>query len=156
MPRVSLTAPLVGWATASFVTSLLVGLTIASAGDALGLWTVTMLASYGAIFCGFLTGGYAAGRMRPESGARQGVAIFAFTVLATLAGSALSIWRGDPRFSQMLSPFAISWWKLDAMAASGLLFVAFVMAAGATLGAEAGARGFRQIRFGKVKSVRAR
>jgi hypothetical protein len=153
MPRFSVAASLVGWATASFVTSLLVGLALVTLDT--GLAAFAMGVSFAAIFAGFLAGGYAAGRIGPDHGALHGAVLFGWTALFTALGAGLSLWTHDRSFAQMLSPFSIRWDALDPRAAAGLALVALVMLAGAALGAALGSgRLARGIRFGKFKPAR--
>lgn len=156
MPRFSVAASLVGWTTASFVTSLLVGLALATLDTRLAV--LAMVVSFGAIFLGFLAGGYAAGRMAPEHGMLHGALLFGWTVLFTALGAALWASTGDRSFSQMLSPFSIRWDAMSPRAVVGLVLVSLVILLAAPLGGALGSGRWREglgIRFGKVKPVRA-
>lgn len=152
-----------GWVTATGMAALLTGL-VAAAGTAAGLVSpeaadpaavqtiavrTTGLAGAAVllaiIFVGYYCGGYVAGRMARFSGARQGVAVWLWTLLVAVIGAVIATVTGavaDPRIDEL---FPMNGGVLSTAAAAFAVGVLVVTLVGAVLGGIAGMRYHRRV-----------
>src|SRR5918997_4281978 len=149
-----------GWVTAIGTTALL-GAIATAGGAALGLVTpltaapgpapamgvagaVLMLV---AIFVGYYCGGYVAGRMARFAGARQGVAVWLWTLFLAVIGAVIATVSGvvsGPRLDELIR-LPMSGGGLSAGAATLAVAVLVVTLVGAVLGGLAGMRYHRKV-----------
>ncbi len=152
-----------GWVTATGMAALLTGL-VAAAGTAAGLVSpeaadpaavqtiavrTTGLAGAAVllaiIFVGYYCGGYVAGRMARFSGARQGVAVWLWTLLVAVIGAVIATVTGavaGPRIDEL---FPMNGGVLSTAAAAFAVGVLVVTLVGAVLGGIAGMRYHRRV-----------
>jgi hypothetical protein len=101
------------------------------------------------LFVSYLAGGYVAGRMARFNGARQGVAVWVWAVLASLAVTIAGILIGDQSdVGQVLDAVPQTTISLDEITAGSVIAVlltAIVALAGAILGGIAGMRFHRRV-----------
>jgi hypothetical protein len=153
-----------GWVTAMGMVALLSALATA-AGAALGLVNPTpdpaavqTLGVAGAalllavIFVGYYCGGYVAGRMARFAGARQGVAVWLWTLFVAVVGAVIATVSGavaGPRLDELfrlpLNDGLMSGGVLSAGAAALAVGVLVVTLVGAVLGGLAGMRYHRRV-----------
>jgi hypothetical protein len=153
-----------GWVTAMGMVALLSALATA-AGAALGLVSPTpdpaavqTLGVAGAavllavIFVGYYCGGYVAGRMARFAGARQGVAVWLWTLFVAVVGAVIATVSGavaGPRLDELfrlpLNDGLMSGGVLSAGAAALAVGVLVVTLVGAVLGGLAGMRYHRRV-----------
>jgi hypothetical protein len=149
-----------GWVTAIGTTALL-GAIVTAGGAALGLvnpltaapgpaptmgvaGAVLMLV---AIFVGYCCGGYVAGRMARFAGARQGVAVWLWTLFLAVIGAVIATVSGvvsGPRLDELIR-LPMSGGVLSAGAATLAVAVLVVTLVGAVLGGLAGMRYHRKV-----------
>jgi hypothetical protein len=149
-----------GWVTAIGTTALL-GAIVTAGGAALGLvnpltaapgpapamgvaGAVLMLV---AIFVGYYCGGYVAGRMARFAGARQGVAVWLWTLFLAVIGAVIATVSGvvsGPRLDELIR-LPMSGGVLSAGAATLAVAVLVVTLVGAVLGGLAGMRYHRKV-----------
>jgi hypothetical protein len=152
-----------GWVTATGMAALLAGL-VAVAGAAAGLVNpeaaepaaaqtiaARTMGLAGAavllaiIFVGYYCGGYVAGRMARFSGARQGVAVWLWTLLVAVIGAVIATVTGaiaGPRIDEL---FPMNGGVLSTAAAAFAVGVLVVTLVGAVLGGIAGMRYHRRV-----------
>jgi hypothetical protein len=152
-----------GWVTATGMAALLAGL-VAVAAAAAGLvnpeaadpaavrtTAVQTMGLAGAavllaiIFVGYYCGGYVAGRMARFSGARQGVAVWLWTLLVAVIGAVIATVTGvvaGPRIDEL---FPMTGGVLSTAAAAFAVGVLVVTLVGAVLGGIAGMRYHRRV-----------
>jgi hypothetical protein len=153
-----------GWLTAMGMVTLLSAL-LTAAGAALGLvppavdaTTLQTMGVAGAvamlaiIFAGFYCGGYVAGRMARFAGARQGVAVWLWTLFAAVIGAVIATVSGavtgpqlDSLFRLPLDGGLMNGGVISAGAAALAVGVLVVTLLGAVLGGLAGMRYHRRI-----------
>jgi hypothetical protein len=153
-----------GWVTAMGMVALLSALATA-AGSALGLVSPTpdpavvqTMGVAGAavllavIFVGYYCGGYVAGRMARFAGARQGVAVWLWTLFVAVVGAVIATVSGavaGPRLDELfrlpLNDGLMSGGVLSAGAAALAVGVLVVTLVGAVLGGLAGMRYHRRV-----------
>jgi hypothetical protein len=153
-----------GWVTAMGMVALLSGMATA-AGAALGLVNPTpdpaavqTMGVAGAavllavIFVGYYCGGYVAGRMARFAGARQGVAVWLWTLFVAVVGAVIATVSGavaGPRLDELfrlpLNDGLMSGGVLSAGAAALAVGVLVVTLVGAVLGGLAGMRYHRRV-----------
>jgi hypothetical protein len=101
------------------------------------------------LFVSYLAGGYVAGRMARFNGARQGVAVWAWAVLASLAVTISGILIGDQSdLGQVLDAVPQTTVSMDEITAGSVIAViitAVVALAGAVLGGILGMRFHRRV-----------
>jgi hypothetical protein len=153
-----------GWVAAMGMVTLLSAL-LSAAGAALGLVPPTVdattlqtmgvagaVAMLAIVFVGYYCGGYVAGRMARFAGARQGVAVWLWTlfvavigaVIATVSGAVTGPWL-DELFRLPLNGGLMSGGVISAGAAALAVGVLVVTLLGAVLGGLAGMRYHRRI-----------
>jgi hypothetical protein len=153
-----------GWVTAMGMVALISALATA-AGAALGLVNPTAdpaslqttgvagaAALLAVIFVGFYCGGYVAGRMARFAGARQGVAVWLWTLFVAVVGAVVATVSGavagprlDDLFRLPLDGGLMSGGVLSAGAAALAVGVLVVTLVGAVLGGLAGMRYHRKV-----------
>ncbi len=153
-----------GWVVAMGMTTLLSAL-LTAAGAALGLVPPTVdattlqtmgvagaAAMLAIIFVGYYCGGYVAGRMARFAGARQGVAVWLWTLVAAVIGAVVATVSGavtGPRLDELfrlpLNGGFMNGGVISAGAAALAVGVLVVTLLGAVLGGLAGMRYHRRI-----------
>jgi hypothetical protein len=148
-----------GWVTAMGMVALLSALTTAAAA-AMGLVnpapdpaTVQTMGVAGAavlllvIFVGYYCGGYVAGRMARFAGARQGVAVWLWTLFVAVVGAVIATVTGvvaGPRLEELIR-LPLNGGVMSAGAAALAVGVLVVTLVGAVLGGLAGMRYHRRV-----------
>jgi hypothetical protein len=142
-----------GWVTAIGTTALL-GAIVTAGGAALGLVNPAPAIGIGGaavllaiIFVGYYCGGYVAGRMARFAGARQGVAVWLWTLFLAVIGAVIATVSGavsGPRLDELVR-LPMSGGVLSAGAATLAVAVLVVTLVGAVLGGLAGMRYHRRV-----------